>query len=173
MNYFLDTEFSERGGERPTIDLISIGLVGPNGRTFYAESSEFNEELCNPWVKENVLPKLGPKDKRMERSDIAFKVIKFVNEPLLGSRGRDKPQFWAYYASYDWVVFCWLFGAMVDLPSGFPMHCMDLQQWWVQLGKPDIKPPQKNYVEHNALADALWNKELYEELSFNAKNRDY
>lgn len=109
----------------------------------------------------------------MERSDIAFKVIKFVNEPLLGSRGRDKPQFWAYYASYDWVVFCWLFGAMVDLPSGFPMHCMDLQQWWVQLGKPDIKPPQKNYVEHNALADALWNKELYEELSFNAKNRDY
>jgi len=30
------------------------------------------------------------------------------------------PKFCAYYADYDWVAFCWLFGKMMDLPSGFP-----------------------------------------------------
>jgi hypothetical protein len=37
-------------------------------------------------------------------------------------------EFYAYYADYDWVAFCWLFGKMVDLPNGFPMHCTDLKQ---------------------------------------------
>lgn len=36
--------------------------------------------------------------------------------------------FYAYYADYDWVVFCWLFGRMIDLPKGFPMYCIDLKQ---------------------------------------------
>ena len=40
----------------------------------------------------------------------------------------NKPVFYAYYADYDWVVFCWLFGRMIDLPKGFPMYCNDLQQ---------------------------------------------
>ena len=38
------------------------------------------------------------------------------------------PEFYAYYADYDWVVFCWLFGRMIDLPEGFPMYCRDLKQ---------------------------------------------
>jgi len=37
-------------------------------------------------------------------------------------------EFYAYYADYDWVVFCWLFGKMIDLPKGFPMYCRDLKQ---------------------------------------------
>jgi hypothetical protein len=38
------------------------------------------------------------------------------------------PEFYAYYADYDWVCFCWLFGKVVDLPTGFPMYCKDLKQ---------------------------------------------
>lgn len=38
------------------------------------------------------------------------------------------PEFYAYFADYDWVVFCWLFGKMMDLPNGFPMYCKDLKQ---------------------------------------------
>lgn len=38
------------------------------------------------------------------------------------------PTFYAYYADYDWVAFCWLFGNMMDLPKGFPMYCNDLKQ---------------------------------------------
>lgn len=40
----------------------------------------------------------------------------------------DFPNFYAYYADYDWVVFCQIFGKMIDLPKGFPMYCRDLKQ---------------------------------------------
>ena len=88
------------------------------------------------------------------------------------------PVFFAYYADYDWVVFCWLFGRMIDLPKCFPMYCRDLKQMLDELvwsikehgetwedGLQWIKkhrdyPKQEN--EHNALDDAKWNKDLHE-----------
>jgi hypothetical protein len=38
------------------------------------------------------------------------------------------PKFYGYFSAYDWVLFCSLFGRMVDLPPGFPMYCSDLKQ---------------------------------------------
>jgi hypothetical protein len=38
------------------------------------------------------------------------------------------PEFYGYYCDYDWVVFCWIFGKMNNLPKGFPMYCRDLKQ---------------------------------------------
>lgn len=67
---------------------------------------------------------------------------------------------WTYYGAYDWVVFCWLFGAMIDLPVGFPMHSMDIKQECKRLGDPKL--PIQNKDEHNALADALWNLQAWE-----------
>ena len=91
-------------------------------------------------------------------------------------------EFYGYYADYDWVLFCSLFGRMIDLPKGFPMYCKDLKQIKddfieknignVNLGfinPPDAidiehylndQVPQQN--EHNSLADAKWNKRLFE-----------
>lgn len=66
MRYFLDTEFAEDGR---TIDLISITIVAEDGREFYAVSTEFDAEKCNPWVKENVLPKLPPRNESRVRRD--------------------------------------------------------------------------------------------------------
>lgn len=83
-------------------------------------------------------------------------------ESYTGFHQTAQPEFYGYYADYDWVAFCWLFGNMIDLPKGFPMYCIDLKQ---ELDKWDLKnkikqlPKQIN--EHNALADARWNKELY------------
>lgn len=93
-----------------------------------------------------------------------------------------KPEFYAYFADYDWVVFCWLFGRMIDLPKGFPMYCKDLKQLldektdniFIDNGRSENLiqgrlewietlphyPKQTN--EHNALADAKWNKKLHE-----------
>ena len=71
----------------------------------------------------------------------------------------EKIEFWGYYADYDWVVFCQLFGKMIDLPEGFPMYCRDLKQLCDSLGNPKL-PEQEN--EHNALDDAKWNKLVYE-----------
>lgn len=52
------------------------------------------------------------------------KQIDFVNNsPIF-----NKADFYAYYADYDWVLFCSLFGRMIDLPMGFPQYCRDLKQ---------------------------------------------
>ena len=155
--YFIDTEFAETGdiSDTPTIDLISIAIVCDDGREYYAESLEYDVENCNKWVEDNVLPRLGKGDAK-ERSVIALDIINFVgSDPA--------PEFWGYYADYDWVALCWLYGCMVDLPTHFPMFCMDLQQWWVQLGSLNIKPPQPE-DEHHALADARWNHQLWKVL---------
>ncbi len=38
------------------------------------------------------------------------------------------PDLYAYYADYDFVNFCWIFGKMMNLPKGFPHYCKDLKQ---------------------------------------------
>lgn len=70
-----------------------------------------------------------------------------------------KPEFWGYFADYDWVAFCQLFGPMVALPKGFPMYCRDLKQWADELG--DVRIPKPETEVHHALSDALWIKEAH------------
>ena len=44
------------------------------------------------------------------------------------------------------------------------MMPIDLQQMWIQQGKPEgVKPPDPE-GEHNALVDAKWNLQLYKNL---------
>ena len=206
MKYFFDTEFLEGqqkklfGKTKPTIDLISIGIVSEDGRSYYAIHKDFNlKEAWNRWqprtgqgdrnrlqpreywLRENVLRKIYEQLFKMyaeqveeyERHRVVY-AVKGVTEFnyknmkwLLKRFGRDsrfiandicgfiygddcsgsgmmsafemaikyeisdktkEPEFYAYYADYDWVVFCWLFGNMMSLPKGFPMYCRDLKQ---------------------------------------------
>lgn len=157
MRYFIDTEFNEDG---KTIELISIGIARSDGATLYLISNEFDESHCNEWVQQNVLPKLGEAP-RVSRAQIREEIEWFVRD--------EKPEFWGYFADYDWVVFCQLFGRMVDLPKGFPMFCMDLKQWATQLGV-DLKaavplPPNA----HNAIADAMWMRAAHDYLAAGKK----
>lgn len=166
MRFFLDTEFIESGPGKP-IQLISIGIVSQDGDTFYAISSEFNPDDASDWVKENVISQLEPEDivPRYPLAVLANLVKDWVLSLRDGVRnlGRErKPEFWGYYADYDWVVFCQMFGTMMDLPKGFPMYCRDLKQWCDDLGNPEL--PKQGKGEHNALADALWNKAVYDYL---------
>ncbi len=109
-----------------------------------------------------------------------LKSLDFTNEEI-------KPEFYAYYADYDWVVFCWLFGNMIDLPKEFPMYCKDLKQFFDEkqilinnenwekglMGGELVRinslkyhpsyPKQEN--EHSAIDDARWNKKLFEFLN--------
>jgi hypothetical protein len=158
MRFFLDTEFIERGPKFP-VTLISIGIVSENGKRMYAVSSEFREEDCSDWVKANVLPHL---DVCGERSTIA-EIADFTRQFVEIICGDDKPEFWGYYADYDWVVTAQMFGTMMDLPKGWPMYCRDLKQWCDQLGNPKL--PEQESAEHNALADANWNKQVYDFLA--------
>jgi len=163
MRYFIDTEFAERQG---SIDLISLGIVAEDGREFYAESSEFRDSMANDWVRANVCTKLwsrGDESRHEFFPDVftgIFEDRASIGRSVLSFIGEDKPEFWGYYADYDWVVFCWLFGAMVDLPNGWPMYCRDIKQLCDLMGNPKL--PEQGRGEHHALADARWNKLAWE-----------
>ena len=243
MKYFIDTEFIEGTQSRvpfivklanlfskskPTIDLISIGIVCEDNRKYYAISKDFNlKEAWNRcekrdrqptgieyvyWIRDNVLkpifieecekifglnklthhrlPEFTYKNMKLlinrvgkTNKQIAEEVKHFVaNRPI--NAGKEQwildydtkdVQFYGYYCDYDWVVFCWLFGRMIDLPKGFPMYCIDLKQildekqYLHSLVPNTVFTNVKDFIgypkqtnEHNALADAKWNKELYE-----------
>lgn len=153
MKYFLDTEFMESGSLFP-ITLLSIGIVAEDGREFYAINKEADYTLANDWVKENVVPHLRHTDApKLMHIEIAHRVLAFVDD------GLEKPEFWGYYADYDWVVFCQLFGSMIDLPNGWSMYCRDIKQLCDSLGNPSL--PAQESAEHNALHDARWNRVAY------------
>jgi hypothetical protein len=144
MKYFLDTEFIEAGHTQP-ITLLSLGIHAEDGRDFYVVNEDADLSKANDWVKENVLPHLG--DPKVSFHTIGPNIVKWLND--------EKPEFWGYYADYDWVVFCQIFGSMINLPSYFPMFCRDIKQLAMDKGNPKL-PPQDS-TEHNALNDAIWN----------------
>ncbi len=152
MKFFLDTEFIEAGRFRP-IELLSIGIVSDDGRELYLEHRDAITSDANQWVRDNVLPHLqGP---RLPLLAIQERILAFI--------GEGKPEFWGYYADYDWIVFCQIFGAMVDLPKGWPMYCRDIKQLCDSLGNPKL--PKQASSEHHALNDARWNKLAHEFLT--------
>ena len=153
MKYFYDTEFIEDG---KTIDLISIGIVAEDGREYYAISKEFKARKADQWVKDNVLTHLPP------RKSLAWKSRKQIKQDILDFVGDDKPEFWAYYADYDHVALCQLFGRMIDLPKGWPMYTRDLKQLLDDKGNPRMEKPKD---EHHALADARWVKDAHQMLT--------
>ena len=169
MKYFVDTEFYEDG---KTIDLISLGVVAEDGRELYLCNREAQLHRVNDWVRANVLPQLPPYGDPawVTRQEIADRLTLFTggNVPSRQFSGvtissdipdHTKVSFVGYYCDYDWVVLCQLFGTMIDLPKHFPMWCYDLKQLSVDVGSPKHPPDPKD--EHNALADARWNRDLY------------
>ena len=174
MRYYIDTEFIEAPN---TIDLISIGIKCEDGRTFYAESTCFDERKASDWVMKNVITKLkwyGNPDAKKGFCNVSVNVQTGITEvfgtldvirdsliDFIDATEQDKPEFWGYYADYDWVVFCWLFGTLMDLPEGWPLYCRDLKQLADDIGKPKFEKPKG---EHNSLVDAIWIEKFYDYL---------
>lgn len=138
--FFIDTEFIEKPGH---LDLISIGIISENGDKYYAVNQNCDFSLANSWVKKNVIPALpveGHPDWK-NKETIAFEIIAFLKqvekielythtyESLKNLVPQHKIEIWGEWSSYDWVCFCWLFGAMADLPVGFPMRPSDIIQY--------------------------------------------
>jgi hypothetical protein len=143
VRYFLDCEFLEAGFRQP-VALVSIGIVAEDGREYYAESLSANLRSANSWVREHVIPKLhGPKK---YPGVIAQDIKQFCGWP------EEVPEFWGSYASYDWVVFCQIFGTMIDLPRGWPMYINDVCQLARELEV--TLPEQVGEDAHHALVDA-------------------
>lgn len=180
MNIYYDCEFLEDGN---TIRLISIGMIREDGTKLYriVEDNQLMVDVWHhDWLRENVAPSL-PVSAEYEMHDLdgtykplvvwetAHPDYKYVapREKIREDIKRfvldtPDPHLWAYYSAYDHVTLCQLFGRMIDLPTGFPMYTNDLKQEVVRLGNPQL--PQQKSGEHNALEDALWNKEVMEYL---------
>lgn len=175
MKYYLDAEFIENGF---TIDLLSIALVCEDGKELYRQNSDAKFQAASDWVWRNVFPHLQHFNMKGERScnkrsstlethytsachshecpwrskaEIRDEIKAFIDIEKNG-----KPEIWGYYSAYDWVVFCQLFGAMIDLPKGYPMFCRDIIQECKRLGNPELPKLEKG--EHSALLDARWNQ---------------
>lgn len=205
MKYFLDTEFIERfvymyepgkQHEIHTVIPISIGIVAEDGREYYAINRDCQAELADDWVKKNVIRQLpnnwleypGEHGDSLRKLNPIYKTKEEIRADLLSfAPPEEKPEFWAYYADYDWVTFCQLFGRMIDLPKGYPMYCRDLKQWLdgeagayaarineaiaehvipferaLQKIKEFPQYPPQSANAHNALEDARWNRELHD-----------
>lgn len=176
MRYFIDTEFIENRG---SIDLVSIAVVGEDGRELYCEVDGVDWSRASTWVLENVKPHLWAqsRDKTAHNAwvrdggvggllpipQIASHVREFCDPTVHG-----EPEFWGYYADYDWVVTCWMFGSMMDLPKGWPMYCNDIKQECDRLGNPAL--PAQTAFEHHALADARWNAQAWRFLQALSRN---
>lgn len=166
MKHFIDCEFLEDG---KTIELISIAVVNKHG-AYYVLNGDCNwhRVVNDDWLRNNVVPSLPLKVFRphagrefysfefedvsllRSRQTIAREIVEFVGE---------KPEFWGYYADYDWVALCQLYGRMIDLPTGWPMYCRDLKQLADQCS---IVVPKQEQGEHNALEDATWLMHCYD-----------
>lgn len=180
MRYFYDTEFLEDG---ETIELISIGIIAEDGRTYYAVSRRLTARTWrgwrlrrrirkHTWLMENVISSLPkphgdwnlhmPKSWMFNYHDPAVKphkrIASEVRDFILGTEPDQLPhvELWAWYGAYDHVALSQLFGRMIDLPEGMPMWTNDLRQEAERLGAAKSMPEQPDGV-HNALADARHN----------------
>ena len=155
MRYWLDTEFVEQGHGH-SIDLISLGIVAEDGRELYLESSDFDKGKANQWVRAQVLPHLKGGESRWPLKSIKVTLLDFFDPTDYG-----KPELWAWCGAYDWVVFCQIFGTMMDLPQGYPHYIHEFQQMLDTLGITDDELPQQESGAHNALEDARHLKRLW------------
>lgn len=157
---FIDLEFLEDG---KTIELISIAAVREDGAEYYAVNSEFDWDKCqDEWLREHVLPHVentASWDKK-PKQQIAEEMKKFAGK---------NPEFWADYASYDWIGLCQLYGKMIELPPTWPKFVRDVQQLQDEVRKTKttkrlstLRP--HNSPEHHPLYDARDCKARYDYL---------
>ncbi len=143
--YFYDCEFIEDGR---TIELVSIGMVGEDGREFYAVSTEFDPARAGRWVAAHVLPQLPPPSDPVwqPRARIRDEILQFLLAPGL------PVQLWAWCAAYDHVALGQLWGDMPALPPAVPRFTYEIRQHWELAGCPPV--PQSGAERHQALTDA-------------------
>jgi len=143
------------------------------------ENNKTNEELNKEFTYKNFKELLSVYGK--SNADIAedIKFFTFHNVAFTKGVKTPNPEFYGYYCDYDWVVFCWLFGKMINLPSTFPMYCIDLKQSMDEIAvemsnefyytkeealsimKGVENYPKQDGIIHNALNDARWIKDLH------------
>ena len=197
---------------RHAIDLISISIVAEDGDTYTAISREYNYDDASDWVKKNVIEplyvhtvhgdnrnfldvhnfhKAYGQSNKVIAEDIELFIFSKMPAKAMEVDGNmtlikhlTDVHLYGYFSAYDHVLLSSLFGAMMDLPNGFPMYTIDLKQMLDEkvekivssLGWTDKNmslEDKLNYIkahptfpkleqEHLCFYDAKWNKKLLE-----------
>lgn len=143
MNVYFDTEFT---GLVPNTTLISIGCVTETGEKFYAEFTDYNKDLCDDWIKENVIKNLylkkdpnspsallnySSKTRNAEVKGDTNSVAKYFKLWLidLNEKYNDRIQFVSDVCHYDFYLLCnQIFGGAFNLPEYVNPVCYDICQ---------------------------------------------
>jgi len=147
LRLWFDTEFHDDGQR---IELISIGVVFSDGRSYYAENAHYNRSRAHSWLQAHVLPFLQAGTERTPKA---------IAADLRALIGTHTPEFWAYFGEYDWIALRQLYGDLMQWPSGWPLSHMNLEQWRLHLGGPAL--PVQTEGLHHALADARWTQQAW------------
>lgn len=163
---FFDTEFT---GLHQNTTLISIGLVSECGKTFYAEFTDYDKGQVDDWIQENVIKNLG-----IDPSNIEYYV---VGDNLDVKNGLsewlsqfEEVEMWSDCLSYDWVLFCQIFGHAFNVPSNVYYIPFDICTLFKANGiDPDVDREEfadfrTNSRKHNAMHDARVIKVCYDKL---------
>lgn len=153
MRYWYDTEFLEDGR---TIDLISIGIVAEDGRTYYAHLDDYDLERAqaHAFVSMNVLPHLE-KIPRVSRAEVRDRLTRL----FAGDRQID---LWGYFPAWDHIALMQIWGSFADQPPWLPMRTNDICTFAQLTGK-DLLPQPAG--AHDTLVDAKWTREAFWDLA--------
>jgi hypothetical protein len=177
---FFDTEFT---GLHQGATLVSIGLVAETGQQFYAEFDDYDVSQVDEWLQGNVIDKLWLN----YQGNAAFPEEWYIRgnkqeikEALtVWLKQFEQVEMWSDCLSYDWVLFCQLFGHAFNIPKNVHYIPFDICTSFKENGiDPDInreqfageveikfpKPIYNGVWKHNALWDAFVIKACYNKL---------
>jgi hypothetical protein len=134
---FFDTEFT---GLHQGTTLISIGIISECGKTFYAEFTDYDKSQIDEWLQTNVLDNLLMSEPK-EGEDEYFLATRHNDNPIGNDLYKsysvqlrcdkkvlevelgkwlfqfEQVEIWSDCLSYDWVLFCQIFGHAFNIPK--------------------------------------------------------
>lgn len=168
---FFDTEFT---GLHQNTTLISIGLVAESGETFYAELDDYDKSQVDEWIQGNVIDKLHLNQKGLiaRANDSEYFGNKNQLATYLGIwlSQFQQVEIWSDCLSYDWVLFCQLFGHAFKIPKNVYYIPFDICTLFKAKGiNPDINREEFAEIKdrnqkHNSLWDAQVIQSCYNKL---------
>lgn len=158
MRVFFDTEFT---GLHKNTTLISIGLISDEGKTFYAELTDYDESQIDSWLKENVIANLSKTEAELfhmagitvrgDKATVAAALQEWLEQ-------YESVEMWSDCLSYDWVLFNDLFGHAFNIPKNIYYIPFDLCTLLkIYNIDPDVNREEfagMDGAKHNALHDA-------------------
>jgi hypothetical protein len=172
MKVFFDTEFT---GLHQNTTLISIGCVAEDGRTFYAEFTDYDRSQVDQWIRDNVIANTWCEQHNVSYDQLPAWLMAVGNKELISKRLAkwlsqfDRVEMISDCLAYDWVLFCELFGGALNIPKNVYYIPFDLPTALLRHEKdPDINREEfaglSGGSKHNALWDAKVIKACWEKL---------